>query len=131
MWRASPPPIIIGGQGKTRTPALAARFATEFNVAFQPRDVVKRQYSRVDRACLEIDRDPASITRSVGLVLCCGRDDNEFRRRAAAIGRDTDHQVIETGVWYKAKAIHERGSAIVVNIDALHQNRPVRFSRRW
>ena len=86
----SPPPIIIGGQGKTRTPALAARFATEFNVAFQPRDVVKRQYGRVDRACLEIDRDPASITRSVGLVLCCGRDDNEFRRRAAAIGRDAD-----------------------------------------
>ena len=28
------PPIIIGGKGKRRTPALAARFATEFNIVF-------------------------------------------------------------------------------------------------
>lgn len=86
----SPPPIIIGGQGKTRTPALAARFAAEFNVAFQTVDVVERQYRRVEQACAEIDRDPTTITRSVGLVLCCGQTEEDFRRRAAAIGREPD-----------------------------------------
>ncbi|GAB08801.1 putative oxidoreductase [Gordonia araii NBRC 100433] len=86
----SPPPIIIGGQGKTRTPALAARYAAEFNVAFQTIDVVERQYDRVAAACEAIDRDPGSVLRSVGLVVCCGRDEEEFRRRAAAIGRDVD-----------------------------------------
>src|SRR5688572_14145732 len=32
--QAPRPPVIIGGWGKTRTPALAARFADEFNVPF-------------------------------------------------------------------------------------------------
>ena len=32
----SPLPIIVGGHGKRRTPALAARFAHEFNVGFSP-----------------------------------------------------------------------------------------------
>lgn len=30
----SPVPVVIGGMGKRRTPELAARFATEFNVPF-------------------------------------------------------------------------------------------------
>ena len=84
----SPPPIIIGGQGKKRTPALAARFATEFNVVFQPVDVMTRQFRRVADACEDIDRDPSGMVWSTGLVLCCGETEDEFRRRAAAIGRE-------------------------------------------
>ena len=34
------PPVIMGGTGPRRTPALAARYAAEFNVAFRPIDVV-------------------------------------------------------------------------------------------
>src|SRR5690348_10268648 len=30
------PPVIVGGKGKRRTPALAARYADEFNVPFEP-----------------------------------------------------------------------------------------------
>src|SRR5437588_483307 len=30
------PPVIVGGLGARRTPALAARFANEFNVPFAP-----------------------------------------------------------------------------------------------
>ena len=32
--QAGGPPIIIGGTGATRTPALAARYAAEFNLPF-------------------------------------------------------------------------------------------------
>ncbi len=86
----SPVPIIVGGGGPKRTPALAARFATEFNTPFVPRDFFVAQCDRVRAACEAIDRDPASMTFSVALVVCCGADEAEVERRAAAIGRQPD-----------------------------------------
>jgi alkanesulfonate monooxygenase len=82
------PPVIVGGMGARRTPDLAARFAAEFNVAFQLPGAAAAQFARVDEACRRIDRDPASMRRSLALVACVGRDDAEVSRRAAAIGRD-------------------------------------------
>ncbi|WP_121011152.1 LLM class F420-dependent oxidoreductase [Saccharothrix australiensis] len=84
----SPVPVVVGGTGAKRTPALAARHATEFNQPFVPVDVAARQFERVDAACREIGRDPATMTRSAALVACVGRDDAEVARRAAAIGRE-------------------------------------------
>lgn len=84
------PPIIIGGMGPKRTPALAARFADEFNIPFQSLDAVSAQLDRVRAACIAVGRDPAELTFSVALVLCCGRSDDELARRANAIGRDVD-----------------------------------------
>ena len=81
------PPIIVGGHGPRRTPALAARFADEFNVAFSSLDVVERQYRLVDDACRAIARDPDSLARSAALVLCCGASKDEIERRATNIGR--------------------------------------------
>ncbi|MEM8619198.1 MAG: LLM class F420-dependent oxidoreductase [Actinomycetota bacterium] len=83
-------PLIIGGGGPKRTPALAARFATEFNTPFVPREFFSAQTDRVRAACESIDRDPGEITFSAALVLCCGADDAEVARRAAAIGREPD-----------------------------------------
>jgi F420-dependent oxidoreductase-like protein len=84
----SPLPIIVGGGGRKRTPALAARFAAEFNTPFVPLDFFGRQCDRVREACAAIDRDPATMTFSAALVLCCGSDEAEVARRAAAIGRE-------------------------------------------
>ncbi|HUR73460.1 MAG TPA: LLM class F420-dependent oxidoreductase, partial [Sporichthya sp.] len=64
------PPVIIGGVGAKRTPDLAARFAAEFNVAFQSLDVATKQFGRVDEACRRVERDPASIRRSMAFVVC-------------------------------------------------------------
>ena len=86
----SRPPVIVGGHGKRRTPALAARFADEFNVPFADVDTVATQYRRVDAACAERGRAPEEILRSAALVLCCGRDEAEIARRADAIGREVD-----------------------------------------
>jgi F420-dependent oxidoreductase-like protein len=85
-----PLPIIIGGKGPKRTPALAARFAHEYNVSFAPIEKFREQCELVAAACEAGGRDPASLRYSAGMVLCCGRDEAEFRRRAAAIGRDPD-----------------------------------------
>jgi F420-dependent oxidoreductase-like protein len=84
------PPIIIGGHGATRTPALAARFAAEFNVPFAGLDVVATQYARVRAAAEKAGRDPGDITYSASFVVCAGRDDAEIRRRAGAISREVD-----------------------------------------
>jgi F420-dependent oxidoreductase-like protein len=84
------PPIIVGGRGRRRTPALAAEYAAEFNVSFGGVAGTAEQFERVRAACREAGRDPASMTFSAMVVLCCGRDDAEVRRRAAAIGKDPD-----------------------------------------
>lgn len=93
----SPLPIIIGGGGPKRTPALAARFATEFNTPFVPLDYFVTQTERVREACRAIDRDPSTMIFSAALVLCCGADETEVARRAAAIGRQPD-ELRENGI---------------------------------
>ena len=82
------PPVIVGGHGRSRTPRLAATYADEFNVPF-PDSVAtaKRSFDRVRAACDAAGRTSAP-TSSVALVLCCGADEQEVTRRAAAIGRD-------------------------------------------
>ncbi len=84
------PPIIIGGGGAKRTPALAAAFAAEFNIPFAPADVTKTQYERVGAALVHAGRPADSLIYSAAFVVCAGRDDAEIAGRARAIGRDVD-----------------------------------------
>jgi F420-dependent oxidoreductase-like protein len=84
------PPVIVGGHGARRTPALAARFATELNVPFAAPEHTKPMIERTEGACEAIGRDPDTLVKSVAQVLCCGSDETEVARRAEAIGRDPD-----------------------------------------
>jgi F420-dependent oxidoreductase-like protein len=93
----TPIPIIVGGGGRRRTPQLAARFATEFNLGFRSLSDFVAQRERVIEACSAIDRDPATITFSAALEVAIGIDEGEFHRRAAAIGR-TPEQLRERGI---------------------------------
>jgi F420-dependent oxidoreductase-like protein len=80
------PPVVIGGKGRRRTPALAARFAAEYNVPFDTLDVVGTCFDRAGRACEDAGRDPASLVLSAAQTLCVGRDEDEVRRRADHLG---------------------------------------------
>lgn len=91
------PPVIVGGLGKRRTPALAARYADEFNVGFAPLGDFRTLVAAVTAACEQAGRDPSSMTWSTAQVLCCGEDEEAYRRRAAAIGREPD-QLRATGL---------------------------------
>ena len=82
------PPIVIGGGGPKRTPALAARFASEFNLAFPTLDFTRAQFGRVRSALEAAGRDPGDITYSAAFVVCAGRTESEIARQAATIGRD-------------------------------------------
>jgi F420-dependent oxidoreductase-like protein len=82
------PPIIMGGSGRKRSATLAARYADEYNVAFESFEDGLPVLERVKRACEEAGRDPASLITSSALVLCVGKDEAEFERRAGNIGQD-------------------------------------------
>ncbi|HET9900483.1 MAG TPA: LLM class flavin-dependent oxidoreductase, partial [Actinomycetes bacterium] len=81
------PPIIVGGKGPRRTPRLAARFADEFNVAFSSLDDTAAAITRVREACEATGRDPDTMVYGAAQTLAVGQDEDEVRRRAAAIGR--------------------------------------------
>jgi F420-dependent oxidoreductase-like protein len=84
------PPIIVGGGGPKRTPALAAKFAAEFNAPFMPLEDLAATYDRVRAAIGDAGRAPDSLTYSAAFVVCAGRDDAKVAARAAAIGREVD-----------------------------------------
>jgi F420-dependent oxidoreductase-like protein len=91
------PPVIVGGAGARRTPRLAARFADEYNVPFLPPAESVAAFARIREACEAAGRPPSSMTYSVAQTVCCGKDQAEFRRRAAAIGR-TPEDFAEAGL---------------------------------
>lgn len=84
------PPVIVGGGGPRRTPALAARFADEFNTPFMSPADAGAQFERVRQACRHAGRDPEGIRFSSAVVVCCGADESQIAARARAIGREVD-----------------------------------------
>jgi F420-dependent oxidoreductase-like protein len=84
------PPVIIGGFGAKRTPRLAARHASEFNVPFAALGTFSEQVERVQAACEAIGRDPDDLVYSTAQTLCCGESHEDQERRAGIIGRSLD-----------------------------------------
>lgn len=84
------PPLIVGGLGRRRTPALAARFAGEFNVPFAPVAATAERFAGVRAACEERGRDPDELVYSHAITVCCGSDLSQLQQRAARIGRDLE-----------------------------------------
>lgn len=83
-------PVIVGGAGPRRTPDLAARFATEFNIGFRPEHEIAEKFAGVRAACERIGRDPASLRLSVALQTLAGASATELDGRAARIGRSVE-----------------------------------------
>ncbi|WP_394686243.1 LLM class F420-dependent oxidoreductase [uncultured Microbacterium sp.] len=83
-------PVIVGGGGPKRTPELAARFATEFNIGFVPDDEVRAAFDRVREACERLDRDPSTLKLSVAQPTVVGETEAEFLRRADQFGGDPE-----------------------------------------
>jgi F420-dependent oxidoreductase-like protein len=75
------PPILIGGRGPKRTPALAAAFADELNVSYLPPEQTAAAFDRARAACRAIGRDPATLRFSVTQLLACGSSAREVDNR--------------------------------------------------
>lgn len=81
-------PLIVGGGGPSRTPAITARYATEYNRGFVGEDEIAAAFARVHAACEELGRDPATLRTSVALPTVIATDDATYRRRLDAIHAD-------------------------------------------
>jgi F420-dependent oxidoreductase-like protein len=85
-----PVPVIVGGGGSAKTPALAARFANEYNSAFVSPAEHAARAARVRQACEAIGRDPANIILSVAGTTAGGSTSQDADRRAANIGSSVE-----------------------------------------
>ncbi len=84
----SPVPLIVGGSGPKRTPALAARFAAEYNVPFESLADTVAAFDRVRTAVATAERPAESMIYSAAQVVCVGATEADLVRRAATIGRE-------------------------------------------
>jgi alkanesulfonate monooxygenase SsuD/methylene tetrahydromethanopterin reductase-like flavin-dependent oxidoreductase (luciferase family) len=106
-------PVIVGGHGRRRTPALAARYADEFNVPFGSLEDTRRQYALVAEACEREGRDAsgrAPLALSVAQTIVCGRTEAEIHRRADAVGRSAGLTGTPEQVAERLHAFREAGA---------------------
>ncbi|HOA86935.1 MAG: LLM class F420-dependent oxidoreductase [Microbacteriaceae bacterium] len=101
-------PVIVGGGGPTRTPAIAARYADEFNIGFQREAVLAEKIAGVKAAAERIGRDPESLRYSVALTTFAGGNEAEVLRRGAEADRSPEQTRSEANIWGDAERIAEK-----------------------
>ena len=104
-------PIWIGGRGPKRTPALAARYADGFNTPYVSVAQFRGLSEGIDRACEELDRDPATIERTVNLSFNLSSTAAEAEREQArldAMPADTRENMLAGSLLGAPEAAAER-----------------------
>ncbi|HEY8319518.1 MAG TPA: LLM class F420-dependent oxidoreductase [Amnibacterium sp.] len=86
-----PLPLIVGGLGPTRTPALAARYAAEYNAGFVDEPTIEAAFRRVGDAAEAAGRSRTDLRYSIAQPVAVGRTEGAFRARAERIGADPEH----------------------------------------
>lgn len=77
------PPILIGGNGATRTLPLAARYAAEWNAIFLTPSQFSQMSMRLDELLAAAGRRPGEVRRSMMTGCYFGRDAAEVARKAS------------------------------------------------
>lgn len=87
-------PISLGGAARPRMARLAARVADEYNVVFVEPETCVGARARLDQACRDAGRDPATLAMTLMTRCVVARDDAELRDRLARVrvrdGRDAE-----------------------------------------
>jgi F420-dependent oxidoreductase-like protein len=103
------PTVIVGGQGKRRTPELAARYAGEFN-SFTAVGDAAIAFDRVRAACESVGREAAGrepIRFSATGTICCGATEAAAAERAQRYGANVD-RLRANGFYGTPEQIAER-----------------------
>jgi F420-dependent oxidoreductase-like protein len=79
------PPLILGGAAKPRAASLAARFANEYDSGLASLDELRARRARLDAACEQIGRDPATLPLSLMATCVVGRDRAEYEDRLGRV----------------------------------------------
>jgi len=79
------PPILVGGKGD-KLLDLVARRADAWNTCWAwTYDAYAQRVAVLDAACERHGRDPATVTRSLGLYALCGENQADLERRYARL----------------------------------------------
>jgi F420-dependent oxidoreductase-like protein len=114
------PRIIIGGGGPRRTPALAARFADEFNTGLGLGDGLAERFGYFRRVVAENGRDPATIRLSTTLPVCCGATRAEAERRATSLGEPGARLLSQGVVGVPRDVLDRLGQLSEAGIDTVY-----------
>lgn len=98
------PTVIVGGEGKRRTPELAARYADDFN-SFTSVEAAAVAFDRVRQACARLGRE--TIGFSATGTICCGRTEADAATRAERYRANVD-RLRESGFYGTPDQIAER-----------------------
>lgn len=104
--RAGGPPILIGGNGPTRTLPLVAEYAREWNAVFLPLETWKERSALLNDLLAEQGRQPGDVKRSLMTQVVYGKDDAAVKARLN--GRD-------------ASALSERGIIVGTGSEIIDQ----------
>ncbi|MET0628391.1 MAG: LLM class flavin-dependent oxidoreductase, partial [Acidimicrobiia bacterium] len=75
------PPIIVGGKGD-RLLGVVAELADGWNTCWAwTFDDYRERVDVLERACERIERDPATVSRSLGLYALCGESEADLEQR--------------------------------------------------
>ena len=81
------PRLVIGGEGRQRSLALAARWADEYNSPLPAEGEIRNRRTRLEEAFRRAGRDPTTARFSVMAPVLAGVDRGELERRAVAVAR--------------------------------------------
>ncbi|HEU5438664.1 MAG TPA: TIGR03560 family F420-dependent LLM class oxidoreductase [Ktedonobacterales bacterium] len=109
--RPGGPPLLIGGNGMTRTLPLVARYAAYWNASFISPEAFHERTVGLDELLLAAGRPSESVQRSLMLTLIFGRNRDELEQRLAA--RRQRPELAGKSLDEVVAAIHAAGTAIV------------------
>jgi alkanesulfonate monooxygenase SsuD/methylene tetrahydromethanopterin reductase-like flavin-dependent oxidoreductase (luciferase family) len=116
------PPLILGGGARPRFSALAARYATEVNTGGASLEEQRAKKERLDGACVEAGRDPATLGFSLMTACFVGADSAEIVERVVGvlgdrIDGDPEAFLVERSERWLAGTVEE----VVEKIEALRR----------
>jgi alkanesulfonate monooxygenase SsuD/methylene tetrahydromethanopterin reductase-like flavin-dependent oxidoreductase (luciferase family) len=100
-------PIIIGGTGMKKTPAIAGRFADEYNMFACDADTLAARVAVMKATAVELERDPADIKVSVTTSALVAADESDYRdmlREKAASSERTPEEL--EAIYKERRLLH-------------------------
>jgi alkanesulfonate monooxygenase SsuD/methylene tetrahydromethanopterin reductase-like flavin-dependent oxidoreductase (luciferase family) len=89
------PRVFVGGKGD-RLLRLVAQHADGWNTCWSwTFDAYRERLQVLERECERIDRDPATIWRTLGLYALCGEDQRDLARRFELLRANTPRGVLD------------------------------------
>jgi alkanesulfonate monooxygenase SsuD/methylene tetrahydromethanopterin reductase-like flavin-dependent oxidoreductase (luciferase family) len=89
------PRVFVGGKGD-RLLRLVAQHADGWNTCWSwTFDAYRERLQVLERECERIDRDPATVWRTLGLYALCGEDQRDLARRFELLRANTPRGVLD------------------------------------